>query len=130
GFRSRRAGEEVNRPPAPPAIPPSPVTEPTAVRGNMSPTSVNRLADQPWCAEAASDTRSTEVQRLDDFEAKMMGTTAAAQMSMAVLRAALRLQPRLMRAEESQPPPMLPMSAIREMTTTGRPVAVRFRPQC
>src|ERR1051325_4882030 len=107
----------MNMPPTAPAIPPSPVTEPTAVRGNMSPTSVNRLADQPWCADAVRATSNTEVQRLDDFEAKMIGTTADAQMNMAVLRAALRLQPRLMRAEESQPPPMLPMSAMREMTT-------------
>src|SRR6266851_7643340 len=104
---------EMNIPPTAPAMPPSPVTEPTAVRGNMSPTSVNRLADQPWCAEAARATSSTDVHRLDDFEAKMIGTTAAAQMNMAVLRAALRLQPPLMTADESQPPPMLPMSAMR-----------------
>src|SRR5678815_4248123 len=104
---------EMNMPPTAPAIPPNPVTEPTAVRGNMSPTSVNRLADQPWCAEAASETRSTDVHRLDDFDAKMIGTTAAAQRNIVVLRAALMLQPPLMRAEESQPPPMLPMSAMR-----------------
>src|SRR4029453_2399754 len=107
---------EMNMPPTAPAIPPSPVTEPTAVRGNMSPTRVKRLADQPWCAEGARGTSSTDVHRRDDFEAKMIGTTAAAQMNMAVLPAALRLQPRLMRAEESHPPPMLPISAMRKVT--------------
>ena len=43
----------------------------------------------------------------------MIGTTASAQTSMAVLRAALTLQPRLISADESQPPPMLPTSATR-----------------
>src|SRR5512132_3843042 len=104
---------EMNMPPTAPAMPPGTGAEPTALRGNTSPTSMNRFADQPWCADAARATSSTDVHRLDDLEAKMIGTTADAQMNMAVLRAALRLQPRLMRAEESQPPPMLPMSAMR-----------------
>ena len=42
-----------------------------------------------------------------------MGTTQSAQMSMAVLRAAFTLQPRLISEEESQPPPTLPTSATR-----------------
>ena len=41
------------------------------------------------------------------------GTTHSAQMSIAVLRAALTLQPRLMKRPASQPPPMLPTSASR-----------------
>ena len=40
-------------PPAAPAMPPMPVTEPTALRGNISEAVVKRLADQPWCAAAA-----------------------------------------------------------------------------
>jgi hypothetical protein len=41
----------------------------------------------------------------------MIGTTASAQTSIAVLRAALTLQPFFNRRDESQPPPMLPTSA-------------------
>ena len=43
----------MSMPPIAPAIPPRPTTEPTACRGNVSETSVNRFADQPWCAAAA-----------------------------------------------------------------------------
>jgi hypothetical protein len=45
--------------------------------------------------------------------AKTIGTTATAQMNIAVLRAAFTVQPRLINVEDSQPPPMLPMSATR-----------------
>ncbi len=40
-------------PPAAPAMPPMPMTEPTALRGNISDDVVKRLADQPWCAAVA-----------------------------------------------------------------------------
>ena len=46
-------------------------------------------------------------------EANTIGSTASAQTSIAVLRPALTLQPRLMSADDSQPPPMLPTSATR-----------------
>ncbi|MCY1496874.1 hypothetical protein D9M68_308260 [compost metagenome] len=46
-------------PPSEPAIPPIPITEPTLVRGKLSVTVVNRLADQPWCAAAARLSRPT-----------------------------------------------------------------------
>ena len=42
-----------------------------------------------------------------------IGTTASAQTSIAVLRPALTLQPRLISVDDSQPPPMLPTSAMR-----------------
>jgi hypothetical protein len=42
-----------------------------------------------------------------------MGSTAMAQISMVVLRAELMLQPRLIKEEESHPPPTLPTSAMR-----------------
>ena len=35
-------------------MPPIPTTEPTALRGNISDEVVKRLADQPWCAPAAT----------------------------------------------------------------------------
>ncbi len=43
----------------------------------------------------------------------MIGRTDSAQISIAVLRARLTDQPRLMKPDESHPPPMLPMSAMR-----------------
>jgi hypothetical protein len=47
-------------PPTAPAKPPSPTTEPTAWRGNVSDASVKRFADHPWCAAAAMLTNATE----------------------------------------------------------------------
>ena len=43
----------------PPAIVPMPVTEPTALLGNMSETVVNKLADQAWCAAAPMQMAAT-----------------------------------------------------------------------
>ena len=56
------------------------------------------------------------------FEAKTIGTTASAHTSIAVFRPALTLQPRLSKVDDSQPPPMLPTSAIRKMVTSGGPI--------
>src|SRR5687768_10729965 len=99
-------------PPSAPAIPPIPTTEPTALRGNMSDVVVNRLHDQPWCAAAANPISTAATQRFVTCDAKTMGVTAIAQISIAVLRARLMVQPRLINADDSQPPPMLPTSAI------------------
>src|SRR5688500_19988913 len=98
-------------PPSAPAIPPMPTTEPTARRGNISDVVVNRFADQPWWAAAAIPMISTASQRLFTFEAKITGVTARAQISIAVLRERLIVQPRLMNFDEIQPPPTLPTSA-------------------
>ena len=84
-----------------------------AWRGNMSDVRVNRFADQPWCAAAARPTSSTATQRLVTVDANTIGVTASAQMSIAILRARLTVQPRPMNHDDSQPPPMLPTSAIR-----------------
>src|ERR1700693_6417886 len=92
-----------------PAMPPMPTTEPTARRGNISDAVVNRFADHPWCAAAASPTRPTASQRLLTPETKTIGVTIRAQINIAVLRARLIVHPRLIRLEESQPPPMLPI---------------------
>src|SRR6266446_9833106 len=92
-----------------PAIPPIPTTEPTARRGNMSEASVKIFADHPWCAAAASPTSPTATHRLLTPETKTIGVTSRAQINIAVLRARLIVHPRLIRLEESQPPPMLPM---------------------
>src|SRR5262245_10911869 len=104
---------EMSIPPTAPAIPPKPTTDPTARRGNMSEVRVKRLADQPWCAEAAMDTRPTATQRFEARDANMMGTTARAHTSIAVLRAAFTLQPLLMREDDSQPAPVLPTPGTR-----------------
>ena len=69
----------------------------TACFGNMSETSVNRFAAQPWCAEAARPIRQVASQRLDALAANTTGTTHSAQMSIAVLRLALTDQPRFKR---------------------------------
>ena len=102
-----------NIPPTAPAMPPNPTTDPTARRGNMSDENVKRFADQPWCAAAATLTRPTATQRLSTYGANITGTTSSAQTSIAVLRAAFTDHPRLISADDSQPPPMLPTSATR-----------------
>src|SRR4029079_15474098 len=92
--------------PIAPARPPSPVIEETARLGNMSEVVVKMLAEKPWWAAAALPMRVAAIQRppamsLGTSGAKMTGRTKRAQVSMAVLRAALGLQPRLMKVEES-----------------------------
>src|SRR5829696_5032413 len=101
----------MNIPPTAPAMPPSPTTEPTALRGNMSDAIVKRLADHPWCAAAARLTSATATQRLLAPDANTMGTTANAHASIATLRPAFTDHPRRINADESHPPPMLPTSA-------------------
>src|SRR5205809_3439565 len=103
----------ITMPPTAPAVPPMPTTDPTAWRGNMSDVSVNTLADHPWCAAAARLISATAPHMLRTPEAVTIGTTATAQTSMAVFRAAFTLQPRWISDDESQPPPTLPMSATR-----------------
>src|SRR5262245_35412858 len=100
-------------PPTAPVMPPNPTTEPMAYRGNVSDVSVNRLADQPWCAAAARPTSDTASQRWPALDGKTMGATASADTSIAVLRARLTVHPRAMSDDDSQPPPMLPTSAAR-----------------
>src|SRR5215471_7760523 len=100
-------------PPTAPAMPPMPTTDPTALRGNMSELVVKMLADHPWCAAAARPTKSTATQTFDALAANTTGTTASAQISIAVLRARLIVKPRLIIDEDIQPPATLPMSAIR-----------------
>src|ERR1039458_6616920 len=76
-----------------PAMPPNPVTLPTAALGNRSEASVNRLADQPWCPAAARPTSATTTQRLLENGAYRIGRTIKAQIRRAVLREDLRLLP-------------------------------------
>src|SRR6195256_4673341 len=98
-------------PPMAPDIPLIPTIEPTARRGNISEAVVKRFADHPWCAAAARPTRPTATQRCFTLEANMIGVTASAHSSIAVLRARLMVHPRLIKFDDSQPPPMLPTSA-------------------
>src|SRR5882724_8996200 len=112
-------------PPIAPAMPPMPTTDPTALRGNISEVVVKRFADQPWCAAAASPTRSTAIQTLEAFAANTTGTTASAQINIAVLRARFIVAPRLIIEEESQPPATLPTSAIRYTVISGNPTFLR-----
>src|ERR1041385_4189381 len=100
-------------PPIAPAMPPMPTTDPTAYRGNISEVVVNRLHDHPWCAAAATPTSTTATQRFEACAAKTIGITASAQINIASLRPSLMVQPHLISEDESQPPPILPMSASR-----------------
>src|SRR5512137_1009292 len=104
------AAAERSIPPTAPAIPPIPVTDPTARRGNISEPRVNIFADHPWCAAVARPIKATATHISEALHAKMIGTTHRAQTSMVVLRAALMLHPRLISRDESQPPAMLPTS--------------------
>jgi hypothetical protein len=94
-------------------MPPKPDTEPTAPRGTVSEGRVNMFAAQAWCAEAASPTRKAAGHSPSTCGAKTIGTTKAAQISIASLRAFSTPMPREMKAEDSQPPAMLPASVIR-----------------
>ena len=60
-----------------------------------------------------SPIKATAPQRDSTHGANTMGTTARAQASIVVFRAAFTENPRPMSADESQPPPTLPTSAIR-----------------
>src|SRR5579863_4270705 len=91
-----------------PIIPPIPTTEPTAALGKVSEGSVNRFADQPWCAAAANPTRPTTTHRWLENGAQTTGTTANEQISKAILRAKFGVLPRRKKIAESQPPPILP----------------------
>src|SRR5258706_13101388 len=101
----------MNMPPTAPAAPPMPMTDPTALRGNMSDGRVNRLADQPWWAAAASEINPTATHRFEALAANMTGAAHNAQTNIAVLRARLTDQPNFINRLDSQPPPMLPTSA-------------------
>src|SRR5262245_1190898 len=91
---------DISIPPTAPIIPPIPTTEPTACFGNMSEVIVKIFADQPWCAAAAMPINITATHKFEVIDANTIGTTASAQISMAVLRLLLMLQPRLISVEE------------------------------
>src|SRR6267142_2464824 len=103
----------------PPANAPIPTTEPTAARGNMSLASVYTLADQAWCAAAATLTSNTAVHMLPASGARTVGTIRSAIASIVVLRARLTVHPRLIRELESHPPPIEPTSATTYTTMSG-----------
>src|SRR2546425_4446599 len=102
-----------------PANAPIPTTDPTAARGNMSLASVYTLADQAWCAAAATLTIATAAHMLPARGANAVGTIRSAIASIAVLRARFTVQPRWIRRLESQPPPTEPTSATRYTTISG-----------
>src|ERR1700761_6633471 len=99
-------------PPRAPPNPPKPTMEAMARRGKQSDAMVKIFADQPWWAAAATLTKATVSQRCPAaYGTKIAAVTARAQTSMAVLRAALADHPRFRSDEESQPPPIEPISA-------------------
>src|SRR5690348_16468778 len=95
-----------------PAMPPSPTTEPTACGGNRSEASANRLAAQPWWALAAIPINTVASHKWEAWAVNTTGMTHSAQASMAVLRLAFSDQPRWSKADDSQPPPMLPKQVM------------------
>ena len=94
-------------------MPANPITDPTACRGNMSEASVYTFADQPWCAAAARLINATAVHMPSTRDAKTIGTTEMAHSSIAVLRAAFTVHPRVISVDDSHPPNTLPTSATR-----------------
>src|SRR5436190_9857631 len=56
-------------------------------------------------------------------DAKTIGTTETAHRSIAVLRAAFTVHPRVMSVDDSHPPNTLPASDTRYTTTTGGPIS-------
>src|SRR6267378_6574782 len=96
-----------------PAKAPIPTTDPTADRGNMSLASVYTLADQAWCAAAATLTIATAAHMLPASGASAVGTIKIAIASIVVFLARFTDQPRLIRMLDSQPPPIEPTSATR-----------------
>src|SRR5262245_61881857 len=94
-----------------PMNPPMPTTDATALRGNMSLTSVNRLQDHHWCAAAAMLTSAAAGHMPPTSGAKAVGTMATAASSNVVFRAAFTVQPRAISMLESHPPPTDPKSA-------------------
>ena len=101
-------------PPTAPAIPPKPTTEPTAWRGKH----VGREREEigrPALMRGGREADEARPPPTDPScaDANTIGMTASAQVSIAVLRARSRVQPRLISDDDSQPPPMLPTSAIR-----------------
>src|SRR5262245_37728358 len=66
--------------------------------------------------------------RFVTLDANITGSTASAQISIAVFRAALTLHPRAMSDDEIQPPPMPPTSAMRYTRMTGGPIDFRSSP--
>src|SRR5690348_9274454 len=98
-------------PPTAPPKPPRPTTDATACFGNISEAVVKILQDHPWCAAAASPISATAGHSPLTFDANITGTTHNAQISMAVLRARLIVQPRLIKLDDNHPPPTLPKYA-------------------
>jgi len=113
-----------------PANAPIPTTDPTAARGNMSLASVYTLADQAWCAAAATLTIATAAHMLPASGANAVGTIKSAIASSAVFRARFTVQPCLIRALESQPPPTDPTSATRYTTISGAANCASRMPYC
>src|SRR5258708_3781171 len=95
-------------PPTAPAAPPSPTTDPTAWRGDMSEAVVKRFADQPLWAAAARLTMATAPHTVLAGGARPMGVTQRAHGRGVAFRAPLKLAPRARRTPGSQPPPTLP----------------------
>src|SRR5438128_7562256 len=100
-------------PPIAPANPPIPEIEATAEGGNMSLASVYTLADHAWCAATATLTISTAVHMLPASGANAVGTINSAIASIALFLARFTVQPRLIKALDSHPPPIEPTSDTR-----------------
>src|SRR5437773_12014554 len=113
-----------------PANAPIPTTDPTAVRGNRPLASVYPVADQAGCAAAATLTVATAAHTLPASGANAVGTIKSAITSIAVLRARFTVQPRLISALESQPPPTDPTSATRYTTISGAASCASRMPYC
>src|SRR5688572_15197164 len=94
----------------------------------MSLASVYTLADHAWCAAAATPTMATAAHIVPAWGANAVGTITSAIASIAVLRARFTVQPRLIKALDSHPPPTEPTSAIRYTTIRGKATCASLIP--
>jgi len=110
GFENPAVTRWNAQPPMPPANAPIPTTEPTAARGNMSLASVYTLADQAWCAAAATLT-TNRPSTCSASGASTVGTIRERHGEhRGLTRPIDRPAGRLIRKLESHPPPIEPQS--------------------
>src|SRR5208337_1980836 len=116
-------------PPTAPPVPPRPVTEPTSRLGNISEARVKIFADHPWCAAREREMRASAHRILGAKAATMPDGMQNAHRAIAVLRARLGGQPRLIKNPESHPPATLPTPEMRNGIQENRPISSNVKPR-
>src|SRR5215813_9528504 len=112
---------DISMPPAAPANPPRPTTDPCAQRGKRSAGIENRFAEKPWWPAHASPIKRTPIQGESVNVANETGSTMSAEPNIASLRARPVGTPRINMRDEAQPPRTEPISAAMYTATNGGP---------